>query len=184
MEVYNSALLTTFQGTGDIEDGTGQCIGDKLTLQRVVIKGMLELNKWYSDVSIKVIVIRSAKGDTPTQGTMWQGASGNKMLDTFNTERFTILKSKFIKLKAPNMAIISAGGTAQTTGSGWTEGTSATRQSRATRLFTLSIPGKRFVRSGILQYENGSPQPKFFDYYLAFFAYSNPRAPPPLICLV
>jgi len=23
LEVYNSALLTTFQGTGDIEDGTG-----------------------------------------------------------------------------------------------------------------------------------------------------------------
>ena len=147
---------------------------------------MLELNERYSDVSIKAIVIKSAKGYTPTQGTvtMWQGASGNKMLGTLNTESFTILKSKFINLKAPNMAIMSAGGTAQTTGSGWTKGTSATRQGRATRLLTLSIPGKRFVRSYILQCENGSSQPIFFDYHSAFFAYSNPRAPPPLICLV
>ena len=32
-------------------------------LQRVVIKGMLELNERYSDVSVKVIVVKSAKGD-------------------------------------------------------------------------------------------------------------------------
>jgi hypothetical protein len=42
----------------------------------------------------------SAKGDTPNDSNIWQGASANKFLDTFNIERFTILKSEFIKLKA------------------------------------------------------------------------------------
>ena len=40
---------------------------------------------------------------------LWQGASGNKLFDTFNIGRFTILKSKFIKLKAPNMSIQASG---------------------------------------------------------------------------
>lgn len=171
LQVYNSVLLGTFQGTGDNEDGTGQRIGDKITLQRVVVKGMLELNERYSDVSCKVMVIKSAKGDVPTQSNLWQGASGNKMLDTFNTERYTIIKSKSIQLKAPNMSIQASG--VQTVGSGFTQGGTEHIQSRATKIFSLSIPGKRFVRSGILQYENGSPQPKFFDHHLAFFAYSN-----------
>jgi len=57
---------------------------------------------------------KSAKGDEP-QDTLWQGVSGNKMSDTYNTERFTILKSKFIKMRAPNMAIEAQGGTSQTT---------------------------------------------------------------------
>ena len=83
---------------------------------------MLELNERYSDVSIKVLVIKSAKGDEPDNDTIWQGCSGNKLLDTFNTERFTIMKSKFIKLRAPNMSIYGAGSTDQVTGSGFTVG--------------------------------------------------------------
>jgi len=61
----------------------------------------------------------------------------------------------------------------QTVGSGFTQGGTEQRQSRATRMFNISIPGRKFGRGGVLQYENGSTQPKFFDYYLIFFAYSN-----------
>jgi len=100
-------------------------------------------------------------------------ASGNKLLVNFNNLRFTILKTKFIKLKAPNMAVVSAGATEQETGSGFTIGTSATQQSRATKMFSMTIPGKKFMKGGIIQYENNGMQPKFFDYHLAFFAYSN-----------
>ena len=46
---------------------------------------MLELNERYSDVGIKVMVIKSTKGDTLTDANIWQGASANKLLDTFNT---------------------------------------------------------------------------------------------------
>jgi len=171
LSVYSNTMLFTANGTKDKEDGFGERIGDKITLRNVTVKGMLELNERYSDVSIKVLVIKSAKGDEPTQDTLWQGASGNKLLDTFNTERFTILKSKFIKLRAPNMSIQASG--VQTVGSGFTQGGTEHVQSRATRVFNISIPGSKFMRGGVIQYENGSSQPKFYDYHLAFFAYSN-----------
>jgi len=55
----------------------------------------------------------------------------------------------------------------QTVGSGFTQGGTEHVQSRATKIFKISIPGKRFVKGGVLQYENGSSQPKFYDYHLA-----------------
>jgi len=164
-------LLRTNNGTTDSENSTGTRIGDKITLQRMQIKGMIELNERYSDVSVKVMVIKSAKGDVPDQSNIWQGASANKLLDTFDTERFTILKVKFLKLRAPNMSIIASG--VQTVGSGFTAGGSTSLQSRASRMFSITIPGKKFGKNGVVQYENNSQQAKFFDYTLIFFAYSN-----------
>ncbi len=35
------------------------------------------------------------------------------------------------------------------------------------------IPGSKFTRSGVIQYENDSPNPKFFDYRCMLYAYSN-----------
>jgi len=40
-------------------------------------------------------------------------------------------------------------------------------------VFTITLSGKQFGRNGVLQYENGTSQPKFFDNHLIFFAYSN-----------
>jgi len=126
--MFSSTLLYTTNGTTDNESAFGTRIGyqKKLTLRNLVVKGMVELNERYSDVTVKVIVIKSAKGDEPTNDTLWQGSSGNKLLDNFNTERFTILKSKILKLRAPNMAIVSAAADQQATGSGFTIGTTAT----------------------------------------------------------
>jgi len=72
-------------------------------------------------------------------------------------------------MRAPNGGINSSG--AQTIGSGFAQGTPLI--SRASRMFNIYIPGSKFGRSGVFQYENGSQQPKFFDYHLIFFAYSN-----------
>jgi len=155
-------LLRTNNGTTDSENSTGTRIGDKITLQSMQIKGMIELNERYSDVSVKVMVIKSAKGDVPDQSNIWQGASANKLLDTFDTERFTILKSKFIKLKAPNMSIIASG--VQTVGSGFTAGGSTSLQSRASRMFSISLPGKKFGRGGVIQYENNSQKSESIVY--------------------
>ena len=90
--------------------------------------------------------------------TLWQGASTNKMLGNFNTERFTIIKSKSIKTQ-----YVYSG--QWCTDRGIRIHTSGTEhvQSRATKIFKISIPGKRFVKGGVLQYENGSSQPKFYD---------------------
>ena len=35
------------------------------------------------------------------------------------------------------------------------------------------IPGSKFKKSRILQYENNSTQIKFFDYHFMIYAYSN-----------
>jgi len=135
ISVFSNNILNTNNGTMDIENGTGQRIGDKLTLSNVQVKGMIELNERYSDVGVKVMVIKSAKGDTLTDANLWQGASANKLLDTFNSERFTILKSQFIKMRAPNMSIQASG--VQTVGSGFTQGGTEHVQSRATKMFSM-----------------------------------------------
>jgi len=130
---------------------------------------MLELNERYSDVTFRLMVIKSAKGDTPSTASLWQGASGNKMLDTFNTERYTVLFTKYVQIKAPNMGIDP--NTIQTLGGGFAVGVPV--QSRATKIVKFFIPGNRFTRNGILQYENVSQQTKFFDYHFCIYAYSN-----------
>jgi len=85
---------------------------------------LLELNERYVDVSVKVMIVKSAKNDPATDANLWQGASANKLLDTFNTDRFTIMKSKFIKLRAANMGNTPSG--AQTVGGGFQVGTPTT----------------------------------------------------------
>ena len=100
--IVNNTFMQTGQGLQDSESTTGNRIGDQISLVGVSFKMMLELNERYSDVTFGLFVIRSAKGDTPTTATLWQGASGNKMLDTFNTERFSVLHSQYVKLTARN----------------------------------------------------------------------------------
>jgi len=96
-------LLRTANGTLDQENDTGQRIDDKITLQGVSIKCMLELNERHSDVTFRLLLISSGKGNIPTQGTLWQNASANQMLDNINTERYTVMLQKYIRLTASNM---------------------------------------------------------------------------------
>jgi len=97
------------------------------------------------------------------------GNSGNKMLDTFNSERFTIMFSKYVKMTSPNYGINPTG--AQTIGSGFASGTPL--QSRATRIVKFYVPGTKFTKNRIIQYENATSQIKFFDYHFMVYAYSN-----------
>jgi len=72
-------------------------------------------------------------------------------------------------MTAPNMGIDPSG--IQTVGSGFATGTQ--QVSRATRIVKFYIPGSKFTKNRILQYENGLPQVKFFDYHFMIYAYSN-----------
>lgn len=173
----SNSLLQTTQGDGDEENAVGQRVGDKIHLKGISIKGMLELNERYTDVTFRLIVVKSAKGDIPTITTLWQGASGNKMLDSIDNERYTVLFSKYYKIKAPN-----TGTNSQNINVGLGSGTLYTHdalgddystQSRATRLFKVWIPGYKFGNKGYITYENNSTQPKFFDYHCMVYAYSN-----------
>jgi len=91
------------------------------------------------------------------------------MLDTFDRERYLILKSKYVKITAPNQGNTLSG--IETIGSGVETGTDTV--SRATRIVTFFVPGREFTRNRIIQYESQSGQVKIFDYHFIVYAYSN-----------
>jgi len=91
------------------------------------------------------------------------------MLDTFNTERFTILFIKYVKIKSPFFGVQPTG--LQQVGSGFATGTPTL--SRATRIVKFYVPGKKFTKNRVIQYENQGTQIKFFDYHFMIYAYSN-----------
>jgi len=168
--VRNSILLSTSQGGADPNSAsTLNRIGDKITLSGLSIKCMFESNERYTMVTFRIFVVKSAKGDTPTSSTLWNGVSNNKMIDTFNKERFTILTSKTFTIKQSSTGMDADG--IQTIGGGFAEGIPTI--SRATRIVKLWIPGNKLVKGKTLTYENGSSQPKFYDYHLIYYAYSN-----------
>lgn len=168
-------LVATTQGTQNPDDNTGlNRIGDQIQLQGVSLKFMVELNERYSDVTFRLMIVKCARGDNPTRATLFNGASGNKMLDTINTDRYTIISQKWFKLKAPNTGTI--GGETGGVGSGLKLHPDSLNEvvlSRATKIVKHWIPGSKFVRSKVLQYENQSPMPKFFEYRAVLYAYSN-----------
>jgi len=94
------------------------------------------------------------------------------MLDTFNTERFTILHTQYVKMRAPNLGMIASG--IQDLGSGnFIAPSLAPRMSRSTKIVQFYVPGTKFSRNRILQYENQTSQIKFFDYHFIIYAYGN-----------
>jgi hypothetical protein len=163
-------ILSTSQGTSD-NMGNNQLnrVGDEVKCLGVSIKMMLELNERYSMGTFRIFVVRAAKGDVPTKSTLFSNLSTNKMIDTLNTERFTILASKTCVIRQSSFAIDPA--IIQTIGSGFAVGTQ--QISRATKIVKLWIPGKKFGRNGKIRYESGSTQVKFFDHHLLVYAYSN-----------
>ena len=173
-----STFFNTTQGTGDPMIGAGQRIGDEITVKGVMFKMMLELDIRYSDVTARLMIVKSAKGDVPTRSTLFAGLSGNKMIDTINRERYTIVAQKYVKLKASN-----TGTYGPEIGSviplvpnyGFNRVMDAdVIQSRTTKIVKLYVPGAKFGRNGLLKYENASTfQTKFFDYTLVVYAYSN-----------
>ena len=178
-------LLETTQGVKDPMTSHTECrIGDQITLRGCKIKCFVELNERYSDVTFRLMVIKCAKGDSPTRANLFTGLSGNKMLDTINKERFTIIAQRYFKIRAANQGASSATGTSvqvgttlppQSAGIYYAESgfAGAPRLSRATKIVQLWIPGKAFGRNGVIHYENNSTQVKFFDYQVVLYAYSN-----------
>lgn len=175
-QLIDTAVLATTQGTQDpTQISSLNRVGDEINLQGIAFKMMLELNERYSDITYRIIVVKSAKGDTPTTATLFNGLSGNKMLDTYNRERYTIIHSVVGKITSRNAGAVAALAGIGNTGSGlFDNGTGQVAPySRATKIIKFYVPGSKFVRSGKVVYENGSSQVKFFDYNVLIYAYSN-----------
>lgn len=168
-------VLGTTQGIQDPTTTQGNNrIGDEISLKGVAFKMMIECNERYSDVSYRILVIKTAKGDVPTTATLYNGLSGNKMLDTINRERYTIVYEKWGKIRGANPSAGNAAASAGTATGIYYDGSGAEFQaSRATKIVKFYIPYNKFQKSPVLKYENGTSQLKFFDYRVVVYAYSN-----------
>ena len=182
--MIDSNLLSTSQGLTNPETSqSGNRIGDKLTCKGVSLKFMFELNERYSDVTFRLMVVRSARGDVPTRATLFNGLCGNKSMDTMNTDRYSLIAGKTFKMKSPNMTAVGDNGTSvqhqsvllQNAGTYYAGGSASyAGSSRATRMVNLWIPGSKFARNGVILYDaNDSQKQKFWDYHVLCFAYSN-----------
>lgn len=151
------------QGTGDSMVGNANRIGDRISIKGLMIKGFIENAAQRPKVYYRVMLTRSAKGDTINRTTLFKGDSGNKMIDQVDTERFTIIAQKVFNIEESN----PAWNTISTTGivsSGLSAGI-------GTRTFKMWIPGRKFGKYGTVQFENNSNQPKFYDYRVIVVAY-------------
>jgi len=173
-------LLATNPGTADKMDGVGERIGDEITLKGARLKFMFELNERYSDCTARILIVKAARGDVPTIETLWTKISGNKMLDNLNTERYTIVFQKYVKLKAPNLGLGASAVQQGTAVNGFASGiyaatpaTAENRLSRATKIVSVWLPGTKFARSGVIKYENNGSVQKFYDYHVLVYAYAN-----------
>lgn len=178
-------LLATTQGTADPQGPTNQnCrVGDEIMLRGASLKLMIELNERYSDVTFRLMVVKAAKGDTPTRATLFNGLSGNKMLDSVNTERYSVIYQRYVKMKSPGFGVSSIGGGTTVVGTLGPppapdagirfDAANYNMLSRATKIVKVWIPGRKFGRKGKIVYEDNSSQVKFFDYHVLLYAYSN-----------
>ena len=140
--------------TGDPISGIGDRIGDEITLKGVSFNMMIELNEWYSDVTFKMMLIRSVKSDTTSRSTLFKGQSTNKMLDGINTERFSILFSKTFKITTPNQGSYGPQYIVESVGvSGLYDNSTVPTLSRVTKIVNVWIPGTKFVAGDLIKYD-------------------------------
>lgn len=149
---------------GDMGNGQGARIGDEISVKRVTYTFFLENALNRSKVYYRFMLVKCAKGDTPTKATLFRGNAGNKMIDMINTERYTIVYQKILNVSPTNPPPIAASATGSAIGATDVAG-------QATRIMRVSIPGKKFGRNGVIKYENGSVQVKFYDYIPIFLCY-------------
>jgi len=169
-------------------------IGDEINVRGLSVRFMMDMALNHSDVTFRAMIIKSAKGDTPTIDTLFCGLSPCKLLDNINTERYSVVFSKTFKMTARNMTMPGrqaeyANQTQGTNGPSTGVGThdiylpdtgtvynNFQAQGKATRLMKIWIPGSKLFRNGVCRYENGSTQVKFFNYHFIVYSWSNSDA--------
>jgi len=172
-------LLNTRQGD---QNGGGSANarsrdGNEIYCKGVAIRMMLENKADRTEVTYRLMVVKSAKGDIPTRDTLFQGISGNKMLDYVNTSRFTLMMNKYYKIRAPNQgtsANPNVNGTYDTADIGDND---IRRMNPGTKLIKEWIPINKKLT---YQYNTGAgpdESPKFFDYHVLVYGYDHYGTP-------
>jgi hypothetical protein len=99
------------------------------------------------------------------------------MLDEINYEKYSVIFQKWGKIKAAPLSMGSNAASDGTSTGIYYNASSGdyNNQSRATKIVKINIPGSKFAKGGVIQYEgptNGTLQ-KFFDYNVFVYAYTN-----------
>ncbi len=93
----DNALLKTTQGVADpMTANTNNRIGDEITFKGVSLKFILELNERYSDVTVRIMVVKSARGDTPTDATLLDGGDFRDFYHNWTNSILQQPKKKFL----------------------------------------------------------------------------------------
>lgn len=167
---HNDAYLVNINpftiniGANDPMSGTGQRVGDKISLRGMLLKGFFENSLGRSKVHYRIMMVRGAKGETFNRTNLFKGIVGNKVIDQMNTERFSIVASKKFTISTSS---------AQAQASGLTGAPTMTDSGgQATKAWSMWIPGAKFGRNGQVTYENlSTTQVKFYDYRIIIVAY-------------
>jgi len=169
--IYNTGInpFVVTLGTGDPMAGTGNRIGDCISVRGLLIKGFLENAISRPKVHYRIMLLRGAKGETFDRTSIFKGIVGNKIIDQMNPERFTVVAQKKFTINCSS----SAPSTVSATGvplSGISSGTDTA--GTGSRAFSMWVPGRKFGRLGTIRYENASTsQVKFYDYRIVILAY-------------
>lgn len=159
--------FSTINGTGNADTGSnGNRIGDKITVRGMSIRAFFENSLSRSKVYYRLMVVKAAKGDVPTRATLFKGNADNKMIDSTNTDRFTIVGQKIFNVQPPIGGYAASGVGLDGVPTG------VTYAGLCTKTVSMWIPGRKFGRGGNLQYETENlRQLKFFDYYVVVVVY-------------
>lgn len=154
----------TITGVGDPMAGTGNRVGDSISVKGLLIRGFIENTLGRAQVHYRIMLVRGAKGETFDRATLFKGIVDNKLIDQMNSERFTIVASKRMTVNSSNN-VANAVGVNGVPSSGTPGGITG-------RPFSMWVPGSKFGRDGRVTYENNSPtQVKFYDYRIVILAY-------------
>lgn len=166
--IYNPMQVNI--GTGDPMTGVGNRIGDQITVRGLKIKMFLQNQAQRPKVWYRIMVIKSASGDTIDRSTLFKNLVGNKMIDQYDTERFTVVYQKTLSITtspAQTATSFSVPSGAPESGNGGTISGGI-----ATKVVSMWVPGRKFGYKGIVKYKNGSAgEPKFHDYRVVILAY-------------
>lgn len=160
--------LRCTNGTDEPMGGnTGSRIGDKISIKGLSIRGMVECAWSRAKVYFRIMLVKCPRGVTPDRASpLFKGCSTNKMIDTVNTEKFTILWQQTFNVSVSNPAPTGTIPNINGVPSG------ATPAGLGTKTFKAWIPGRKFGRGGVVTYEDTSSiNPKFFDYRIVILCY-------------
>jgi len=153
------------QGAGDpAQQNEGNRVGDSITVKSLLIRAFFETTLGRAKVYFRFMLVRMSKGDTLDRTTFFKNSSNNKMIDLVNNERFTIIANRMFNVSASNNTAAGVLGTGIPS--------VATPAGIGTKTISMRVPGKRFGRNGVIQYENQNvSQVKFYDYRLVVVCY-------------